>query len=102
MPEMSRGEVIRRLDAVAEEVRERLMTGPPFRSAERHALAQSLVRLLPLLAAGDLQGQEDNESTSLLVEPAERWDIEANPHDNSRRWSTGWWETRPCRDLSGG
>lgn len=75
MPEMSRGEMIRRLDAVSKEVLERLTNGP-LGDDERHALARSLIRLLPLIA-DDLQEQEDKQAASRLAEHTERWDVEA-------------------------
>jgi hypothetical protein len=75
MPEMGRGEMIRRLDAASKEVLERLTNGP-LHDDERHALARSLIRLLPLVA-DDLQDQVDKESATKLVEHLERWDVEA-------------------------
>jgi hypothetical protein len=75
MPEMSRGEMIRRLDDASKEVLRRLTNGP-LGDDERHALARSLVRLLPLVA-DDLQDQEDKEAASKLLEHLERWDVEA-------------------------
>jgi hypothetical protein len=80
MPEMSRGEMIRSLDAVSKEVLEQLTNGS-LEAEERHALARSLIRLLPLIA-DDLQEQEDKEAASKLVEHVERWDVEAR---SSRR-----------------
>jgi hypothetical protein len=62
MPEMIRGEMIRNLDDAAKEVLERLTNGP-LEAEERHALARSLVRLLPLVA-DDLQDQEDKETAT--------------------------------------
>jgi hypothetical protein len=75
MPEMSRGEMIRSLDAVSKEVLEGLTNGS-LEAEERHALARSLIRLLPLIA-DDLQEQEDKEAASKLIEHVERWDVEA-------------------------
>lgn len=75
MPEMTRGEMIRNLDAASEEVLERLTNGA-LESDERHALARSLIRLLPLIA-DDLQEQEDKQAASKLVEHLARWDVEA-------------------------
>jgi hypothetical protein len=75
MAEMSRGEMIRRLDDASKEVLKRLTNGP-LGDDERHALARSLVRLLPLVA-DDLQDQEDKEAASKLLEHLERWDVEA-------------------------
>jgi hypothetical protein len=80
MPEMSRGEMIRNLDEVSKEVLERLTNGS-VGAEERHALARSLIRLLPLIA-DDLQEQEDKEAASKLIEHVERWDVEAR---SSRR-----------------
>jgi hypothetical protein len=80
MPEMSRGEMIRSLDSVSKEVLEQLTNGS-LEAEERHALARSLIRLLPLIA-DDLQEQEDKEAASKLVEHVERWDVEAR---SSRR-----------------
>jgi hypothetical protein len=75
MPEMSRGAMIRSLDAVSKEVLERLTNGA-LEAEERHALARSLVRLLPLIA-DDLQEQEDKDAASKLVDHVARWDVEA-------------------------
>jgi hypothetical protein len=75
MPEMSRGEMIRNLDAASKEVLERLTNGT-LEADERHALARSLIRLLPLIA-DDLQEQEDKQAASKLVEHVARWDVEA-------------------------
>jgi hypothetical protein len=75
MPEMSRGEMIRNLDAASKEVLERLTNGT-LEPEERHALARSLIRLLPLIA-DDLQEQEDKEAAAKLVEHLARWDVEA-------------------------
>jgi hypothetical protein len=79
MPEMSRGEMIRRLDDASKEVLQRLTNGP-LGDDERHALARSLVRLLPLVA-DDLQNQEDKEAATHLVEHLERWQVEAESSD---------------------
>jgi len=75
MPEMGRGEMIRRLDEASKEVLERLTNGP-LGDEERHALARSLVRLLPLVA-DDLQDQEDKEAAGKLLEHLGRWQVEA-------------------------
>ncbi len=75
MSEMSRGEMIRRLDEASKEVLERLTNGP-LHDDERHALARSLVRLLPLVA-DDLQAQEDKEAATNLSQHIDRWKVEA-------------------------
>ena len=75
MSEMSRGEMIRRLDDASKEVLERLTNGP-LGDEERHGLARSLVRLLPLVA-DDLQDQEDKQAASNLLQHLERWQVEA-------------------------
>jgi hypothetical protein len=75
MPEMGRGEMIRRLDEASKEVLARLTNGP-LGDEERHALARSLVRLLPLVA-DDLQDQEDKEAAGKLLEHLGRWQVEA-------------------------
>ena len=62
---MSRGEMIRRLDDVSKEVHARLENGP-LTADERHALAASLVRLLPRVA-DSLQEQEDREAAEALL-----------------------------------
>ena len=46
---MSRGEMIRRLDDASREVHERLDNGP-LSPDERHVLAATLTRLLPMVA----------------------------------------------------
>ena len=75
MPEMSRGAMIRNLDAASKEVLERLTNGP-LEPEERHALARRLIRLLPLVA-DDLQDQEDKVAAGKLVDHLARWDVEA-------------------------
>jgi len=75
MPEMSRGEMVRNLDAASKEVLERLTNGS-LEAEERHALARSLVRLLPLVA-DDLQDQEDKETATKLGQHLDRWKVEA-------------------------
>ena len=64
MNEMGRGEMIRRLDDASREVREQLTNGP-LTPDERHSLAASLERLLPLVA-DSLQDQEDREAMAAL------------------------------------
>jgi hypothetical protein len=78
MPEMSRGDAIRRLDAISKQVHDRLTTGPSFLAIERHALARSLTRLLPVIAA-TFPDQRDKKSSSGLGDPAQRWFTEARP-----------------------
>jgi hypothetical protein len=63
--EMSRGEMIRRLDQVAAKVQARLAAGP-LTSEEQHALAVTLGRLLPAVATS-LQDQEDREAAAALA-----------------------------------
>jgi hypothetical protein len=75
MPEMSRGEMVRNLDAASKEVLERLTNGS-LEAEERHALARTLIRLLPLVD-DDLQDQEDIESATRLSKHLKRWDVEA-------------------------
>lgn len=65
MGEMSRGEMIRRLDEAAREVHDHLENGP-LTSAERHALAGTLSRLLPIVA-DTLQDEEDENAAKALV-----------------------------------
>jgi hypothetical protein len=77
MPEMSRDDAIRRLEAVSKEVHHGLTNGAAFLGKERRALAQSLIRLLPLLAAVDRQGQKDTDPR-LVVGHAERWDAKSS------------------------
>jgi hypothetical protein len=62
--EMSRGEMIRRLDEVSRHVHDQLENGP-LTSEERHALAASLGRLLPVVA-DSLQDQEDRQAAQAL------------------------------------
>ena len=56
-PEMSRGEMIRRLDEGSKEVHDRLGNGP-LTPDEQHTSAASLSRLLPIVA-DSLQNEED-------------------------------------------
>jgi hypothetical protein len=74
-PEMSRGEMIRRLDAASTEVLTQLTNGP-LGPEERHALARLLIRLLPTVA-DDLQDQEDRDAASKLLAHLDRWEVEA-------------------------
>jgi len=69
MSEMSRGEMIRRLDDAFVEVRDHLANGP-LSTEERHALATSLSRLLPIVA-DSLQEQEDADAAKALVRHAD-------------------------------
>jgi hypothetical protein len=64
MSEMSRGEMIRRLDDAFVDVRDHLANGP-LSTEERHALATSLSRLLPAVA-DTLQAQEDADAARAL------------------------------------
>ncbi len=68
--EMSRGEMIRRLDELSKQVHEQLDNGP-LTADERHALATSLLRLLPIVA-DSLQDQEDRETVEGLLNEAGR------------------------------
>jgi hypothetical protein len=74
-PEMSRGEMIRRLDAASKQVLKQLTNGP-LGAEERHALARMLIRLLPLVA-DDLQDQEDRDAATTLLAHMNRWAVEA-------------------------
>jgi hypothetical protein len=65
MSEMSRGEMIRRLDDVSGLVHDGLATGTLSRG-ERDALASRLETLLPIVAAS-LQDQEDREAAKALL-----------------------------------
>jgi hypothetical protein len=65
---MSRGEMIRRLDDASREVHERLDNGP-LSPDERHVLAATLTRLLPMVA-DSLQDQEDREAAQALLRGA--------------------------------
>jgi hypothetical protein len=64
MRQMSRGEMIRRLDDVSTLVRDGLASGPLSRR-ERDALASSLETLLPIVAES-LQDQEDRQAAQAL------------------------------------
>ena len=75
MPEISRDEMIRRLDDASKDVLERLTNGP-LGAEERHALARSLVRLLPVVA-DDLQDREQKKAADKLLEHLRRWEVEA-------------------------
>jgi hypothetical protein len=71
MSEMSRGEMIRRLDDVSDLVHDGLATGPLSRS-DRDILASRLATLLPVVAQS-LQDQEDRQAAhALLPNPAAR------------------------------
>jgi|GraSoiStandDraft_4_1057263.scaffolds.fasta_scaffold18058_7 hypothetical protein len=62
--EMSRGEMIRRLDEVSKQVHDQLENGP-LTAEERQALATSLGRLLPVVA-DSLQDEEDQHAAEAL------------------------------------
>jgi hypothetical protein len=64
MSQMSRGEMIRRLDTAVRDVHDHLENGP-LTADERHALATSLSRLLPVVA-DTLQDQEDKDAANAL------------------------------------
>jgi hypothetical protein len=63
--DMSRGEMIRRLDEMSKAVHDQLTNGP-LSVEERQALAESLARLLPVVAES-LQDQEDREAAAALL-----------------------------------
>jgi hypothetical protein len=65
MSQMSRGEMIRRLDTAVRDVHDHLENGP-LTTDERHALATSLSWLLPIVA-DTLQDQEDTDAARALV-----------------------------------
>ena len=77
MAEMTRGEMIRRLDEVAAQVRAGLGNGP-LTVEEQHALAATLSKLLPIIA-DSLQAQEDSEAAAVLRRSAQLLDEESNP-----------------------
>jgi hypothetical protein len=62
---MTRGEMIRRLDEASQEVHDRLANGPLTRD-EQHTLAASLSRLLPIVA-DSLQDEEDRGAAEALA-----------------------------------
>lgn len=64
-PRMGRGEMIRRLDEASQEIEHRLSNGP-LTADERHALADSLKRLLPAVA-DSLQDEEDLKAAQALL-----------------------------------
>jgi hypothetical protein len=63
MNEMSRGEMIRRLDQASKEVHDHLANGP-LTPDDCHTMAASLERLLPAVA-DRLQEQEDRDPRRL-------------------------------------
>ena len=65
---MGRGEMIRRLDEAAQTAAESLANGP-LMPEEQHAIAETLARLLPLVA-DSLQDQIDAETAARLKEAA--------------------------------
>jgi hypothetical protein len=67
---MGRGEMIRRLDEAAQTAAESLANGP-LAPEEQHAIAETLTRLLPLVA-DSLQDQIDAETAARLQEAAMR------------------------------
>lgn len=88
MSEMSRGEMIRRLDDVSDLVRDGLATGPLSRS-ERDTLASRLATLLPVVAQS-LQDQEDRQAAhALLPNPDAR-----HEKGTTRGSDTGWGAVR--------
>jgi hypothetical protein len=67
---MSRGEMIRRLDEAAQTAAESLANAP-LTPQEQHAIAETLARLLPLVA-DSLQDQIDAEAAARLREAADQ------------------------------
>jgi hypothetical protein len=61
---MTRGEMIRRLDDASKVVHDQLANGP-LSPQERHALAANLERLLPVVA-DTLQAEEDQRAADAL------------------------------------
>ena len=89
MSEMSRGEMIRRLDDVSDRVHDGLATGPLSRR-ERDALAYRLTTLLPVVAAR-LPSQEDRQAAHSLLLP----NPDARHEKGATRGSyTGWGAVR--------
>jgi hypothetical protein len=68
--QMSRGEMIRRLDEAARTAAEELANGP-LTAEEQHAIAASLGKLLPLVA-DSLQVQLDTETAAALSRDLEK------------------------------
>ncbi len=66
---MTRGEMIRRLDEASKDVHDQLANGP-LTPQERHALAADLERLLPVVA-DSLQAEEDQRAADALRHHAE-------------------------------
>jgi hypothetical protein len=66
--DMSRGEMIRRLDESSKGLREQLTRGP-LTADERRVLAAGLVRLLSIVA-DSLQDQEDRQAVAGLLTEA--------------------------------
>lgn len=66
---MTRGEMIRRLDEASKDVHDQLANGP-LTPQERHALAADLERLLPVVA-DSLQVEEDQRAAAALRHHAE-------------------------------
>ena len=62
---MSRGEMIRRLDEMSVEVRQRMANGP-LTQDEQHTLSATLERLLPIVAE-ELQDVEDAQAAVMLL-----------------------------------
>jgi hypothetical protein len=84
MSEMSRGEMIRRLDDVSDLVHDGLATGPLSRS-DRDILASRLATLLPVVAQS-LQDQEDRQAAhALLPNPAARHE-KGTTRGSTSRW----------------
>lgn len=61
---MTRGEMIRRLDEASKDVHDQLANGP-LTPQRRHALAADLERLLPVVA-DSLQAEEDQRAADAL------------------------------------
>lgn len=68
MSDMSRGEMIRRLDDTAKDIS--VLANGPLTPDEQHAIAETLRRLLPIVA-DSLQDQADLEAAQALLAATE-------------------------------
>jgi hypothetical protein len=107
MSQMSRGEMIRRLDTAVRDVHDHLENGP-LTTDERHALATSLSRLLPIVA-DTLQDQEDKDAARALARhgdppaatsPCAQADVASSPTPAGQRERSARTEPRQDSRLS--
>jgi hypothetical protein len=98
MSEMSRGEMIRRLDDVSDLVHDGLAAGPLSRS-DRDILASHLATLLPIVAQS-LQDEEDRQAAHALLPNPAAWHEKGSTRGSDTGWAAVRVHPRSPRMLS--